>query len=137
MIDHYFQMQVKQISDACLNDLTTKENWEKKRPEMRRQFLEMMGLWPLPEKTDLKATITSTVEGEGFTVDNLHFQSRPGLYVTANVYKPKPMVPGKLPAILYVCGHGNTVENGVSYGSKVTYQYHPAWFAKHATLLAG
>lgn len=131
MIDAYFARQVKQIADNCLNDLTTKEDWEKRRPELRRQFLEMMGLWPLPERTDLKATVTGTVDGEGYTVEKLHFQSKPGLYVTANVYTPNPKPPGKLPAILYVCGHGNTVENGISYGSKVSYQYHPAWFAKH------
>ena len=131
MIDAYFARQVKQISDNCLANLSTKEDWEKNRPELRRQFLEMMGLWPLPERTDLKATVTGTVEGEGFTVEKLHFQSKPGLYVTANVYTPNPKPPGKLPAILYVCGHGNTVENGISYGSKVSYQYHPAWFAKH------
>ena len=131
MIDAYFARQVKQISDACLTDLTTKENWEKRRPEMRRQFLEMMGLWPMPERTDLKATVTGTVEAEGFVVEKLHFQSRPGLYVTANLYKPKDAGTKKYPTILYVCGHGNVVENGVSYGSKVSYQYHPAWFAKH------
>ncbi|MFO0936781.1 MAG: prolyl oligopeptidase family serine peptidase [Gemmataceae bacterium] len=131
MIDDYFQRQVQQISDQCLTKPTTRADWERDRPALRKQFLEMMGLWPLPEKTDLKATVTGTAEGKGFSVENLHFQSRPGLYVTANVYRPKPALPGRLPAILYVCGHGNTVENGVSYGSKVTYQYHPAWFARH------
>jgi dienelactone hydrolase len=137
MIEAYFHTQAKQLADNCLNDLTTKEAWEKRRPELRRQFLEMMGLDPLPARTDLKATITGTVQGDGYTVEKLHFQSIPGLYVTANFYLPKPPVahapgsPKKLPTILYVCGHGNVVENKVSYGSKVHYQYHPAWFAKN------
>jgi len=138
MIESYFRSQAKQIADACLNDLTTKEAWEKRRPELRRQFLEMVGLHPLPPRTDLKATITGTVEGDGFTVEKLHFQSMPGLYVTANFYLPKKPVADargsekpKLPTILYLCGHGNVVEDKVSYGSKVFYQYHPAWFAKN------
>ena len=132
VVDHFFAEQVKQVSDACLTNLTTRAAWEKERPERRRQFFEMMGLWPLPAKTDLKATVTGTAEGDGFTVEKLHFQSRPGLYVTANFYLPKSRKPGeKLPAVLYVCGHGNVVEGGVSYGSKVKYQYHPAWFAKN------
>ena len=132
MIESYFRSQVKQIADACLTDLTTKEAWEKRRPELRRQFLEMVGLHPLPPRTDLKATITGTVEGEGYTVEKLHFQSMPGLYVTANFYLPKSNKPLKnLPTILYLCGHGNVVENKVSYGSKVFYQEHPAWFAKN------
>lgn len=137
LVDAYFKHQVKQVADRCLTDLTTKEAWEAKRPELRRQFFEMMGLWPLPPKTDLKAAKTGTVDADAFTIEKLHFQSMPGLYVTANLYVPKARPnggsgsPPKYPAILYVCGHGNVVENGISYGSKASYQYHPAWFASH------
>jgi dienelactone hydrolase len=131
MLDAYLKDQVSRIEAQCLTDLTTKEAWEKKRPGLRRQFLDMMGLDPLPAKTDLKATITGAVEGEDFIVEKLHFQSMPGLYVTANFYLPKDRGDRKLPTILYVCGHGNVVEGGISYGSKVSYQYHPAWFATH------
>jgi dienelactone hydrolase len=137
MLDAYLKDQVKQIEAACLTDLSTREAWEKKRPELRRQFLDMMGLDPLPPKTDLKATVTGTVDAGDYIVERLHFQSMPGLYVTANFYLPKnsggsrPPLAKKLPTILYVCGHGNVVEGGVSFGSKVAYQYHPAWFATH------
>lgn len=136
MLDAYLKHQVKQIEDNCLTDITTKADWEKRRPVLRQQFFDMMGLWPLPKKTDLKATVTGTVEGEGFTVEKLYFQSMPGLFVTGNLYLPKAnpdrKVGGvKYPTILYVCGHGNVVLEGVSYGSKVHYQYHPAWFATH------
>src|SRR5262249_3445585 len=55
----------------------------------------------------------------------------PGLYVTANLYLPKTKAKQKYPAILYVCGHATVIENGVSFGSKAHYQYHPAWFAAH------
>ncbi len=129
MIEAYFRAQVKDISEKCLTDLTTKAAWDARRGELRNQFFDMMGLWPIPAKTDLKTTVTGIVEGDGFAVEKVVFQSRPGLYVTGNLYRPKAA--GKYPAILYVCGHGNVVENGVSYGSKVFYQYHPAWFAKH------
>jgi hypothetical protein len=130
MRDAYFRRQVNQIGDAALADLSTKEDWEKKRPELRRQFLHMIGLWPLPPRTDLHATITGRVETDAFTVEKLHFQSMPGLYVTANLYVPKK-AKFPAPAVLYVCGHGNVVEDKVSYGSKVFYQHHPAWFAEH------
>lgn len=128
--DGYFRQQVKRIADADLADIRTRADWEKKRPEFRRQFLDMIGLWPLPPRTDLHAAITGKVETDLFTVEKLHFQSIPGLYVTANLYVPKR---AKLPApaVLYVCGHGNVVLDKVSYGSKVSYQRHPAWFAEH------
>ena len=137
MIAGYIRSQVQQISDDCLADLTTKDDWEKKRPAVRQQFFEMMGLWPLPARTDLKPVVTGKVEGEGFVVEKVQFQSWPGLYVTANFYMPKeaaavpPAERKKYPTILYVCGHGNVVENGVSFGSKTHYQYHHAWFATH------
>src|SRR5438552_1196244 len=110
MLENYFRHQVQQIADACLSDIKTKEDWEKKRPELRRQFLEMVGLWPLPPRTDLKPVITAKVEAEHFTIQKLHFQSSPGLYVTANLYLPKE-AKFPAPAVLYVCGHANTVEN--------------------------
>jgi hypothetical protein len=88
----------------------------------------MLGLWPLPPRTDLKATVTGKVEAPEFTVEKLHYQSLPGLYVTANLYLPKK-VKGRAPAVLYVCGHGGTTIDKVQYGNKVPYQHHAAWFA--------
>jgi hypothetical protein len=128
--DGFFQDQVRRIADADLTDITTRADWEKKRPEYRRQFLDMLGLWPLPPRTDLHATVTGKVETDLFTVEKLHFQSIPGLYVTANLYVPRRLTE-PAPAVLYVCGHANTVLDKVSYGSKVNYQHHPAWFAEH------
>jgi hypothetical protein len=130
MFDAYFRRQTKLIADACLADLSTRADWEKKRPELRRQFLDMMGLWPMPERTDLKPVVTGTIDAEHFTIEKLHFQSAPGLYVTANLYVPKKAT-FPAPAVLYVCGHGPSVVNNVSYGTKVTYHHHPAWLAEH------
>jgi hypothetical protein len=130
MRDAYFRRQVEQIADASLAPYKTRNDWEKARPELRRQFLDMLGLWPLPPRTDLKATVTGTLDAERFTVEKLHFQSMPGLYVTANLYVPKNLK-GPAPAVLYVCGHSNAVIDKVSYGSKVPYQTHPAWFAEN------
>jgi dienelactone hydrolase len=130
LLDAYFRRQVQTIAEAALADVKTRADWEKKRPELRRQFLDMMGLWPLPPRTDLKPVVTGTLDGPGFTVEKLHFQSAPGLYVTANLYVPK-IAKLPAPAVLYVCGHGPTIVDGVSYGTKVTYQHHPAWFASN------
>src|SRR4051794_31486283 len=84
----YFDRQTKQIAATCLADVKTLADWQKKRPDLRRQFLEMMGLWPLPAKTDLKATVTGKLDAEHYTIEKLHYQSVPGLYVSANLYVP-------------------------------------------------
>lgn len=130
MIAEYFRQETARLSATSLADVRTKEDWLAKREEYRRQLLEMLGLDPWPEKTDLQATVTGRVDKEEFHVENVHFQSRPGLYVTGNLYVPKE-VNEKLPAILYVCGHATVKKDGVSLGGKAHYQHHGAWFARN------
>jgi dienelactone hydrolase len=103
----------------------TAEDFERRRPTLREEYLYMLGLSPLPAKTPLKATVTGTLEFPGFVVEKLHYQSRPGLYVTANLYRPA--APGRYPAILYSIGHYNAKRDG----HKVAVQDHGIWFATH------
>ena len=130
MLAEYFGAQTAKLSAQCLAEVKTLEDWETKRQVYRKQLFEMLGLEPLPKKTDLKPVITGKVEHEQFTVENIHFQSRPGLYVTGNLYIPKGLEK-PAPVILYVCGHGAVKKNNISYGNKVRYQHHAAWFARH------
>lgn len=130
MLAEYFTTETARLRDACLADVDTLGDWERQRETRRRELLEMLGLDPLPERTDLKATVTGTLDQETFTVEKLHFQSRPGLYVTGNLYVPKGLEK-PAPAILYVCGHGPCKVDGVSYGNKVSYHHHGCWFARH------
>src|SRR5207244_286591 len=80
----YLTMRVARLSTHFLGGATSKFEWEQKRPKMKEQYFEMLGLWPLPEKTPLRATITGTLERGDVVIDKLHFQSKPGLYVTGN-----------------------------------------------------
>jgi cephalosporin-C deacetylase-like acetyl esterase len=130
MLAEYFRAETAKLRDACLADIKTLDDWNSRRPEYRRQLLEMLSLDPLPEKTDLKPVVTGKVEAAGFLVEKIHFQSRPGLYVTANLYLPKK-IEKPLPAVLYLCGHGPVKKDGVSFGNKVHYQHHGIWFARH------
>jgi dienelactone hydrolase len=130
MLASYFALETEKLRRNCLAEIETLDDWNAKRGEYRRQLLEMLGLDPLPERTDLKAEVTGRVEQDDFLVENVHFQSRPGLYVTGNLYRPKE-VKEPLPAILYLCGHGAVKKDGVSYGNKVHYQHHGAWFARN------
>ncbi|MHC4753035.1 MAG: alpha/beta hydrolase family protein [Planctomycetota bacterium] len=126
----YFRAETSRLSDECLADIKTLKDWEAKRLVYRKQLFEMLGLEPLPDKTDLKPVITGKVEHEAFTVEKVHYQSRPGLYVTGNLYIPKGLEKSA-PTILYVCGHSAGVKDDIRYGNKAPYQHHPAWFARH------
>lgn len=131
MLDRYMQQQTADIEEnGGLKDIQTAEDWQAKAPEYRRQLAEMLGLDPMPERTPLQATKTGEVKGDGYVVENMHYQAVPGLYVTANLYLPEK-VEKPLPTILYVCGHANVVKDGVSYGNKTGYHHHGVWFARH------
>jgi dipeptidyl aminopeptidase/acylaminoacyl peptidase len=106
-------------------------NGKRDARSLRQQYFEMLGLWPLPERTPLNAQITGVLEREeGFRVEKLHFQSRPHLYVTGNLYLPKDAKPGaKLPAVLYVCGHSGRERDG----NKTAFQHHGCGSPRTAT----
>ncbi|MHB1036508.1 MAG: alpha/beta hydrolase family protein [Pirellulales bacterium] len=130
MLAEYFKAETAELAARCLAEVKTLDDWNSRRELYRRQLFEMLGLDPLPERTDLGAVVTGKVERDDFTVEKLYFQSRPRLYVTANLYLPKGL-DKPAPAILYVCGHGPVKKNGISFGNKVSYQHHGAWFARH------
>jgi len=126
MLEAYIRQEALKLDGAYADDLKSPHDWGRKREEFRRQLLWMLGLSPLPERTPLNPVVTGTVEREGFVVEKLHFQSRPHLYVTGNLYRPKA-VDGKLPAVLYVCGHAGKGRDG----NKTGYTQHGIWFATH------
>lgn len=131
LIDRYFAGQAREIAaENGVGSIATAEEWQARAPEYRRQLFEMLGLDPMPEKTPLNVVKTGGLKGEGFVVENLHFQSMPGLYVTANLYLPEK-VEQPLPTILYVCGHAVVMKEGASLGNKTAYEHHGVWFARH------
>jgi dienelactone hydrolase len=131
MIQEYLTREASRIDSGLLEGVKSQEDWEKQLPRYREEYLYMLGLWPLPPKTPLEATVTGTLQRDGYVVDRIHYQSRPHLYVTGNLYRPAQVKPGeRLPAVFYVCGHSNEGSNG----NKTAYQSHGIWFAKHGYL---
>jgi dienelactone hydrolase len=74
-------------------------------------------LWKLiggmPERTALNARTTGSFEREGYRIEKIIYESRPGLFVSANLYIPKT---GRepFPAVLFQSGHyeeGKTFPN--------------------------
>jgi dienelactone hydrolase len=90
--------------------LKTREDWEKFKAPRLEALKRSLGAWPTPPK-DLKIHVTKTLDGEGFFVDNLVFESRPGLVVTANLYRPA-QPPEKMPGILICHSHHHPKTEG-------------------------
>ncbi|MCI0743359.1 MAG: acetylxylan esterase, partial [Gemmataceae bacterium] len=130
MIYKYLCAETDKLSQKFLGGAKTIDEWKRKRPRLYQEYMDMLGLWPVPEKTPLKATVTGQLEAHGVIVEKLHFQSKPGLYVTANMYRPKEDSSAKrkrLPAIVYVCGHSGKGRDG----NKTAFQDHGFWFANN------
>jgi dienelactone hydrolase len=133
IIDNYLRLETAALSRHFADGAQTRQEWEARRERLKSEYLEMLGLWPLPERTPLQATITGKLERDLFRVEKVHFQSRPGLYVTGNLYLPNPLPKpgpqgagsGKRPAVLYVCGHSGRGRDG----NKTVFQQHGMWFA--------
>ena len=90
--------------------INTKDDWEKFRDAKLKALRESLGRWPEPPK-DLKVQLTGTIEGDGYKIEKLVFESRPGLLVTANLYTPPQ--PGKsMPGILIIHSHHNPKTQG-------------------------
>ena len=87
--------------DRRIAKLRTRRDAERLRSASRRKLRRIFG--PLPERTPLNVRQTGTLERLDHTVEKLIFESRPGYFVTANLYLPKGN--GPFPAVLEPCGH--------------------------------
>ncbi|WP_138483593.1 alpha/beta hydrolase family protein [Dyadobacter bucti] len=68
--------------------VTTKLEWETRGQKIRQQIREGMDLKTLPAKPTSKPIIHSKREMDGYSIENVAFESMPGIYVTGNLYKP-------------------------------------------------
>jgi dienelactone hydrolase len=83
----------------------SRADWERFRDERINALRSSLGSFPPPPKP-LRIETTGTLAGDGFKVEKLAFESRPGLVVTANLYVPEPTRP-KMPGFLIVHSHHN------------------------------
>ncbi|MFN0018155.1 MAG: acetylxylan esterase [Pirellulaceae bacterium] len=68
---------------AAWGKVKTKEDWE----QFRDARLKWLGSVQNPP-ANLNEKVTGTFRGDGYEIENLVFESRPGLLVSANLYKP-------------------------------------------------
>ena len=84
-------------------EVKTVYDWELFRNERYTSLLNLIG--PMPERTPLKSVVTRRINyGEKFVIENIVYESRPDLIVTANLYLPEK-ISGKIPAIIVIHSH--------------------------------
>jgi cephalosporin-C deacetylase-like acetyl esterase len=100
----YLAFVKKQAAEMRKDDRSpaTAEEWQRQRQELRAKLLAAWGGFP-DQPCPLEPKVLGTLQRDGYRVEKLIFQTRPGIWMTANAYVPDRK--GKLPAILMVHGH--------------------------------
>jgi dienelactone hydrolase len=80
----------------------TRQDWERRRGELRERLRAAYGEFPA-HPCPLEPRPLGVLQRDGYHIERLIFQSRPGIWVTANAYVPAGG--GRRPAVLSVHGH--------------------------------
>src|SRR5262245_51363604 len=68
--------------------IASKADLEALQKSLRKKVLDLLD--NLPERAGIpKATITGKIDGDDYSIEKLYFESFPGYFVTALLYKPK------------------------------------------------
>lgn len=98
--------------------VTTRADWEAFRDSRLQALRESLGNYPPPKEP--KVHITRAHRGDGYFVDNVVLESRPGLFVAANVYRPlKPK--DSMPGMLIVHSHQRPKNTGARQDMAMTW----------------
>ena len=88
--------------------------FDARRSELRAKMVERIG--GFPDRTPLNAKTTGFVERAGYRVEKVVFESRPGAYVTANLFLPSAeRFSPPYPAAVELCGHSQLGKSAPKY----------------------
>ncbi|MBM4067585.1 MAG: acetylxylan esterase [Planctomycetes bacterium] len=81
----------------------TRQEWDQRRAALRTAMFEAMGTFP-DKSHPLQARVTGVLRRDGYRIEKVVLQTRPGVYMTSSLYLPEP-TRGPYPAVLVVHGH--------------------------------
>lgn len=112
---HHFTSEAFRLLDSRAEEISqikSPDEWLKRQSTMREAMWKALGTFP--EKTPLNAKITGKVKKNGYSIENVIYESLPGFYVTASLFIPDK-VKRPAPAILFCSGHSTGVYRLPSY----------------------
>ena len=102
------------MGDADRDAIRTLDAVRQRQDYVRRAVLSGLGGLPSSD-TPLNPRVTGTVEGDGFRIEKIVYESRPRHYVTANLYVPLNRPAGRTAAVLFLSGHHDTAKVVAEY----------------------
>ena len=103
----YYQRSVedgKKHLDQLLASYPTIQQWESRKADLRKCFLEQLRLSPFPKKTALNPIFTPKRAYDGYTIENVAIETLPGVFLCGSLYRPAK---GKGPFPAVLCPHGH------------------------------
>lgn len=123
--------QGRTVLEEALRRFPDRATWEAYATHVRRRIQQGAGLDPWPRRTPLRADFRDRREHDGYTVENVSFESIPGYFVTGNLYRPAR--PGKThPVMLSTHGHSRAVGRREDYDQHA--RFNPGMQARCGTL---
>jgi dienelactone hydrolase len=110
-LKHEFYQRVDRRTVAFEKVLKSESAMRAWQAERKAFFLRQLG--GLPERTPLNARVTGRLQGQGYRVENILFESRPGHHVTGNLYLPEGN--GPWPGVIVPCGHSHDGKAAIAY----------------------
>jgi len=99
--------------DVLRDSIRSIEELEKRKVYIREKFIEALGGLPSSD-APLNPVITGIIHCRGFRIEKVIFESRPKVFVTANLY-----IPGEIAqrrgAVLFLCGHHEQAKHQDEY----------------------
>jgi cephalosporin-C deacetylase-like acetyl esterase len=92
------------LENNAWNQVRSRGDWEQFRDQRLNALRQSLGDFPSVTK-DVKFEVTGRLEGDGYRIENIVFESRPGVFVTANLYLPSRPPQHAMPAILLSHSH--------------------------------
>ncbi len=100
-MDRIAQQQLQAREDA-IAEIRTVAEAERRKQFVRQRIMQALG--GLPDYSGpLNPRVTGQIQADGYVIEKVIYESLPGYYVTANLYRPN--APGRYPAVLLQAGH--------------------------------
>lgn len=101
---HWTEEEGNAFLQQMRESYSTSEEWETRAEMIRQQILKGTGLEQYPQKNPLNPIMGEKRVYDGYQVQNIAFESLPGVYVTGSLYLPTE-TNEKIPGILSPHGH--------------------------------
>lgn len=116
--NYYEEKEAANIIKQTQEEITSKDDWEARTKIIREGILKGVELETFPERTPLNIIRKDFRRYGSYTVENIAFESLPGVFVTGSLYAPaKPK--GKIAGIASPHGHWSKPDDYGRYRSDV------------------